>query len=98
MILEPSFRRQAFLEYIAAQRWYEKQRFGLGVQFEVEIDHAISRACEAPRRFPEVLAQVRRIRVRRFPFVIYYKVRGRALIVLAVFHARREPAIWQKRS
>ena len=98
MTLAPSFRRQAFLEYMAAQRWYEKQRPGLAREFEAEIEHALLRACAAPRRFQEVVPDVRRIRVHRFPFGIYYRVRGRLLIVLAVLHARRDPDTWRART
>ena len=47
MRLKPWFRRRAFLEYVAAQRWYEKQRAGLGEEFESEIERALYRACEA---------------------------------------------------
>jgi plasmid stabilization system protein ParE len=89
--LTPSFRRQAFLEYVAARRWYEKQRSGLGAEFELEIDRALIRACASPQQFREAVPGVRRIRVNRFPFGIYYRVRGDLLIVLAVFHARRRP-------
>jgi len=98
VILAPSFRRQAFREYSAARRWYEKQRLGLGADFEHEIDRALLRACGAPNRYPEVVPNVRRIRARRFPFVIYFRVSNEKLIVLAVFHARRNPAVWQRRT
>ena len=98
MNLTPSFRRQAFLEYAAAKRWYEKQRTSLGGEFEAEIERALFRACAAPRRFREVIPNVRRIRVHRFPFGIYYRVRGSQLIVLAVFHARRNPDSWRART
>jgi plasmid stabilization system protein ParE len=96
--LTPSFRRQAFLEYIAAQRWYEKQRPGLGWDFEAEIERALNRACASPHRFREVLPNVRRIRVHRFPFGVHFRVRGNHLVVLAVFHARRDPASWRART
>jgi plasmid stabilization system protein ParE len=95
--LSPSLRRQAFLEFASAKRWYEKQRAGLGAQFESEVDRAIADACATPQRFAEAAANVRYVRVHRFPFLIYYRVRGNTLIVLAVYHTRRNPAIWRSR-
>jgi plasmid stabilization system protein ParE len=89
--LTPSFRRQAFVEYVAARRWYEKQRPGLGSDFEAEIERALLRACASPQRCRELMPGVRRIRVHRFPFGIYFRVRRELLVVLAVFHARRNP-------
>jgi hypothetical protein len=68
MTFAPLFRRQAFLEFCAAKHWYEKQRSGLGSQFQAEIDRPLARACRSPLRFAEVLSPVRQIRVRRFPF------------------------------
>jgi len=94
----PSFRRQAFLEFLAARRWYEKQRSGLGAEFEAELDRALSRACGSPHRYAEAIPGVRRVRVHRFPFTVYYRLRNEQLIVLAVFHSRRKPGTWRRRS
>jgi len=98
MILQPSFGRMARKEYGAAVRWYDKHRRGLGAEFEAEIQRTLARACEGPRRFVKVVADVHRIRVHRFPFVIFFRVRQDRLIVLAVFHARRDPTIWHERT
>lgn len=97
MSLRPAFRRAARLEYDEAAGWYESQRGGLGVEFVSEIEHALIQACEMPQRFPRMLADVRCVRVRRFPYSIFFRVRSDQLIVLAVFHARRDPAIWRER-
>ncbi len=98
MTLTPWFRRQAFAEYVAARRWYEKQRVGLGFDFEMELERALRSACLAPLMFREVMPGVRRIPVRRFPFAIFFRVRGDLLIVLAVFHTRRHPQSWRARA
>jgi len=97
-MLRPVFRRAARLEYDEAAGWYESQRVGLGIQFILEIAHALSQACEMPQRFPRMLADARCIRVRRFPYSIFFRVRSDQLIVLAVFHARRDPAVWRERT
>jgi plasmid stabilization system protein ParE len=97
MRLRPAFRRAARLEYDEAAGWYESQRDGLGIEFVDEIEHALIQACEMPQRFPRMLADVRCVRVRRFPYSIFFRVRSDQLIVLSVFHARRDPAIWRER-
>ena len=98
MTLRPFFRKAARLEYDDAAIWYESQRSGLGAEFVLEIERALQTACENPQRFPEVLVDVRRIHVRRFPYSLFFRVRGERLIVLSVFHARRDPAIWRERT
>ena len=59
-----------------------------------ELDLAMTRIEEAPRRCPPYLADTRRYLLRRFPFfVVFREVNGRAQI-LAVAHAKRRPGYW----
>jgi len=96
--LNPYFRKAARFEYDEAADWYEEQRAGLGQEFVFEVARALARACEAPLQFPLVLRDIRRARVQRFPYSIFFRLRTGQLIVLAVFHARRDPRIWRART
>jgi plasmid stabilization system protein ParE len=98
MTLRPFFRKAARLEYDEAAVWYEAQQSGLGREFVAEIERALAQACEAPQRFPKMLQDVRCIRVRRFPYSILFRLRADRLVVLSVFHARRDPIIWRERT
>lgn len=98
MILRPFFRKAARLEYNEAADWYESQRPGLGREFVTEIEAALQQAGEMPQRFPIMLLDTRCVRVRRFPYSIFFRVRSDRLIVLSVFHARRDPNVWRERS
>jgi plasmid stabilization system protein ParE len=51
-----------------------------------------------PERFPVMLGDVRCMRVRRFPYSLFFRVRGDQVVVLAVFHARRDPTTWRERT
>ena len=97
MTLRVVFRRAAKGEYEDAAAWHDERRPGLGEEFIVEIEEAIAKAAAAPEHCSIVLGNVRRTVARRFPFSIYFRVRNNALVVLAVFHGRRNPAIWQRR-
>ncbi len=97
MTLQPFFRKVARLEYEEAALWYESQRIGLGSEFVAEIERALLLACNNPQRYPAVLQDVQRVRVRRFPYSIFFRVRSERLIVLSVFHARRDPTVWRER-
>jgi plasmid stabilization system protein ParE len=44
-----------------------------------------------------VRADIRRVVARRFPYAVYYRRREDRIVVLAVFHGRRHPRIWQAR-
>jgi plasmid stabilization system protein ParE len=98
MTLRVVFRRAAKTEFEDAAVWYEERSPGLGEEFIREIDDAVVRAASAPQRYPVVFGDIRRAVARRFPFTVYFRVRADALVVLAVFHGRRDPAIWHRRT
>ncbi|MCX7140837.1 MAG: type II toxin-antitoxin system RelE/ParE family toxin [Proteobacteria bacterium] len=97
MTLRIVFRRAAKSEFENAANWYEVQRTGLGEEFVSEIEQALAQAAAAPQRYPVVLGDIQRTVARRFPFSVYFRVRSDTLVVLAVFHGRRNPTIWQRR-
>ena len=97
MTLRIVFRQAAKSEFEDAAAWYDERRPGLGEEFIFEIEEAVTKAAAAPQRYPVVFGDVRRTVARRFPFSVYFRVRKDALVVLAVFHGRRDPAVWQRR-
>ena len=97
MTLRIVFRSPARREFDEAADRYDEQRPGLGEEFIGEIDQAVAYAAANPRRYPLVFGDVRRAVARRFPYCVYFRVRGDAVVILAVFHGRRNPAVWQRR-
>ena len=98
MILDVVFRRAARAEFDRAALWYEERRPGLGLQFTSEIDRAVNIAAEQPDRFPAKHRDIRCVQARRFPYSVFYRVEVTRIVVLAVFHARRDPEVWQARA
>lgn len=80
-----------------AWAWYEEQRRGLGDEFLAAAREALSRVEEGPLRFPRVRGEIRRAPLHRFPYAILYIPEAEHTVVLACFHARRNPRIWQAR-
>lgn len=98
MTLRVVFRRAAQADFSESAAWYERQRSGLGDEFVTEVEIAIGRAAESPSLYPFVLGDVRRVVTRRFPYSILFRERREFLVVLAVFHGRRDPQTWQRRT
>lgn len=92
-----SFHRAAKIEFIEASAWYEDKRKGLGLEFVAEIERCILLASEDPLQFALVHKNIRRVVASRFPYSVYFHTEDRRLVVLAVFHGRRDPVIWQDR-
>ncbi len=98
MTLKVVLRRAARAEFDGAALWYEERQAGLGLRFTSEIDRAISFAVANPKRFPVKHRDIRCVQARRFPYSVFYCVEADRIVVLAVFHARRDPLIWQTRA
>ena len=75
-----------------AQAWYESRAVGLGLEFARAVDAAVSSAVRDPEAFALVAGNWRRVLLRRLPFSLVYRVRGDELLVVAVFHHRRDPS------
>lgn len=91
-----SFRPQAEAEAVEARDWYENRRDGLGTEFRAALEDTIDRIVTNPLMHPEVHDETRRAILQRFPYVVYYRVVGEEIVVLAV-HGRQHPRRWQMR-
>ena len=98
MTLKVVFRRAARAEFDAAALWYEERQAGLGAQFVSEINRVVELVSSHPGRFPAKHRDIRRAQARRFPYSVFFLPEADRVVVLAVFHARRDPAIWQSRA
>lgn len=93
MILPVTFHRAASSEFIEASAWYESKRSGLALEFIGEIERCVSLASEHPLQFAVIRENVRRVVAHRFPYSVYFRTEQHRIIVLAVFHSRRDPVI-----
>lgn len=91
MSYDVQVRRAAELDIAEAQLWYEAQRNGLGTEFHSEISQVIERLGESPLIYQIVYKDVHRAIVRRFPYLIWYRVFGEVVTVIACTHAKQAP-------
>ena len=90
-------RPAAAAEIETAYRWYEKERAGLGSEFLEAVDKLVRTIAENPERFTVIRKDVRRAVLRRFPYSIFYRVVSADIVVVACFHAKRNPKVWRTR-
>ena len=91
------FRPKAKTDLIEAHDWYQRQQFGLGETFADAVDETISRIQSMPKMYAVVFRNVRRAKVRTFPYLIYYWLLQERIEVLALLHGSRDPKRWQER-
>ena len=85
------------LDVAAAFEWYENERAGLGHEFLDELRATYDRVADGPLKYQHLRSGIRRALVRRFPYGVYFAVEDDVIVVLAVLHASRDPAEWQRR-
>jgi len=98
MSLPVRFLPEARDEYDSAADYYEQQQAGLGVDFIARVREVLQRTSANPKLHGTVYQDVRKGVVRRFPYIVLYREEAGEIIVIAVFHTARNPAIWQSRS
>jgi plasmid stabilization system protein ParE len=94
---EVQVRRAAELDIAETQVWYESQQSGLGGQFRTEVFRVFDRLTETPLIYQKVHGEVRRAIVRRFPYLIWYRVISETVFVLACSYAGRDPRYVKER-
>ncbi|MGE3272680.1 MAG: type II toxin-antitoxin system RelE/ParE family toxin [Chloroflexota bacterium] len=87
-------RPQADLELLEARLWYEEQQPGLGSIFFRVAEAVIERTADAPLAYPLVDGDTRRATLRRYPYSVYFKVRGDVVYIIAIMHNSRDPRRW----
>jgi toxin ParE1/3/4 len=85
---------EAIDEFDAAAEWYEQKRAGLGIDFVARVREVFQRIAKNPRMHGVVYLDVRKAVVKRFPYVVLYRQDQKEILVIAVFHCSRNPAIW----
>ncbi|MDP9011892.1 MAG: type II toxin-antitoxin system RelE/ParE family toxin [Pseudomonadota bacterium] len=68
------------------------------MEFIAEIERCVDAAAERPTTYPAIDKDVRRVVANRFPVTVYFRAEERRIVVLAVFHGRRNPAMWRDRT
>lgn len=98
--MEPTrveFHPQALEEATAAREWYAEISASLSVAFTDELDVVIDRIAAAPERWRQHVHGTRAMLLKRFPYVVIYRIQGGKVQIVAVQHTKRRPDYWLSR-
>ena len=91
-------RSEAEVDVNQAFEWYESRLSGLGSEFLFVLDATFNSILRNHLSYPVVYKNVRRALTRRFPFAIFFIAEESRIVVLSVFHVKRNPREWKKRT
>ncbi len=87
----------ADLDYLQALEFYEERQPGLGQEFDAELLALFERIQQKPELFQKETDLVRKARMPRFKYRIYFRVEGDEIGVLAIWHPSRNPEALRQR-
>lgn len=88
---EPALTPEAQADVLSAAAYYESERYGLGIDFLNEVEHAAALIAATPLAFTLVEDRVRRVLLRRFPYGVFYEVGDARDLIIAVVDLRQAP-------
>ena len=71
--------------------WYEERSSGLGELFLQELDTCYPRLRTQPEWYHKSEKDFRQLTLKKFPYVIAFKIIQTDVVVYAVFHTKRNP-------
>ena len=77
--------------------WYEEKEPGFGLEFIDEVYRMFQYIQENPLMFAIVVDDIRRARIGRFPYGIFYVDEQDCIAVHSVLHLKRNPESWTDR-
>jgi hypothetical protein len=94
--------RLALSEISATIAWYNAQEAGLGSEFLDELRATFDELRASPAAAPRdgsasIEADLRRWRVRRFPYAVVFIETMEEYVIIAVMDLRRRPGYWMTR-
>jgi hypothetical protein len=87
----------ASAEFNESVDWYEKKSRGRGELFAAAVVDVMERCLQDPGFYPIVRRSTRQARVLNYPFCVYFQEVESGILVISIFHTKRNPKIWQQR-
>jgi ParE toxin of type II toxin-antitoxin system, parDE len=78
-------------ELVDAVEYYENRLPGLSEKLETELENIIQKITLNPFLFPNKFKKYREVPLKKFPFVVIYEIVGNAVVIVSVFHCKRNP-------
>ncbi len=72
-------------------QWYENQQIGLADRFLTNYFLAIDTLASNPLAYQIKQNNIRSVQVKQFPYLVYYQIYEQTVLIIAVFHGKKDP-------
>jgi len=88
---EITYRIKALREFEESIEWYEKKSIAVAENFIEKVRTRIAQIKNNPYQYARKYKQFHEVTVEKYPFNIVYLVENERIIILSVFHHKRNP-------
>ncbi len=85
-------------DFDKSYEYYAKESEKVADNFYKQVDNSFNKISKNPHAYPQAYKKVRKLVIKRFPFIIYYQIKQVVVRIVAIFHASRNPEIWKDRA
>ncbi len=78
--------------------WYELQQVGLGKRLVLLVRDYMQILKATPEQFPTIHKNKRAVYIKDFPYQIIFTIYADVVVVFSIFHTKRNPKVWKKRT
>ena len=73
------------------RKWYEIQEPGLGEKFINHVELTLQNISDFPEIGKIYFKSIRKLIIRKFPFIFYYRYEKTTIRIIACYHSKRDP-------
>lgn len=85
------FQQEALADVQDTYDWYEDQLPGLGEDFLNELNTVFEKLKQNPQYYGYIFDEFRDIRLKRFPYLVVFKIVSRKVYINSVKHSKQSP-------
>lgn len=97
MSLPLFLRPEARQDLEATQDYLDSQSIGLGQAFLERVKETFINISMMPEMYGVIWKNIRVARLRKFLYVVYYRIHDDRVEILAIIHGSRDPSVWHDR-
>lgn len=88
---------EAEVDFYKSYEFYFEDSPKVADTFFKQINFGFENIKQNPKSFPIAHKTTRKYVLKKFPFVIYYRIVDTIIQIVAIFHTSRNPEIWNER-
>jgi plasmid stabilization system protein ParE len=83
----------AFADLREAVDWYDLHNFEIGSRLIAEFHVCVQKVTAQPLLYHPVYKEFRRVLLKPFPYLLYFRLDGETVVVMLLLHAARNPRL-----